>query len=361
MKKPIIILCIIMIALTACSPARQKLSPQGNVNLKTADVYYSQQNVEQAETYYKIVLEDNPDYVFALRRLGVISLYKAENFTAREVEFYESVYHYYTKAISILEQFADLTDQDRIDIRDMKKRKERAWTRIYLAATKEKDAGNTQKAMEIFELALKLEPERPEPMIQLKNIYLVDLKDDAKAEQILLQLLTKDPNKLEYLMELGSFYYNKQNYAEAVKYFEKARPLIPTNIDNLMNISACYYELKDYAKAMAATKAALEIEPNNIDILDNARSIAAQMQDTEQATIYLKRKLEIRPEEEDFSMLATYLYNKQDWQELIKYAEDWYNWNKSNKIAVEYVIWAAQQLGNKQLETKYSAIKKTLP
>ena len=73
MKKPIFILCIIMIVLTACSTARQKLSPQGNVNLKTADVYYSQQNVEQAEAYYKKVLEDNPDYFFVFAGLEEIS------------------------------------------------------------------------------------------------------------------------------------------------------------------------------------------------------------------------------------------------------------------------------------------------
>jgi len=361
MKKLIIILSIILIMLTACSTARQKLSPQGNVNLKTADVYYSQQDVEQAEIYYLKVLEDNPDYVIALRRLGDISLFKAENFTAKEVEYYEDAYEYYTKAISITEQFPDLTDQDRIDLRDMRKRKERAWTRIFLAANKEKEAGNTQRAMEIYELAHKLEPERPEPMIQLKNIYLVDLKDDIKAEQILHQLLQKDPDKLEYLMEMGTFYYNKGNYAEAVKYFEKAKPQIPTNIDNLMNISACYYELKDYEKAMAITKTALEIEPNNVDLLNNARSIAAQINDIDQAIFYLKKLLEIRPNEDDFGLLATYLYNKQDWQELIKYAEQWYNWDKSNKIAIEYIIWAAQQTGNKQLESKYTAIKKTMP
>ena len=58
MKKQIIIFCLMLIVLTACSTARQKLSPQGNVNLKTADVYYSQQDVEQAEIYYLKVLED---------------------------------------------------------------------------------------------------------------------------------------------------------------------------------------------------------------------------------------------------------------------------------------------------------------
>ena len=143
MKKQIIIFCLMLLVLTACSTARQKLSPQGNVNLKTADVYYSQQDVEQAEIYYLKVLEDNPDHAIALRRLGDISLFKAENFTAREVEFYEDAYHYYAKAISVTEQFPNLTDQDRIDLRDMKKRKERAWTRIFLAAGKEKEAGNT--------------------------------------------------------------------------------------------------------------------------------------------------------------------------------------------------------------------------
>ena len=42
-------------------------------------------------------------------------------------------------------------------------------------------------------------------MIQLKNIYLVDIKDEVKAEQILKQLLQKDPDKLEYLLEMGTF------------------------------------------------------------------------------------------------------------------------------------------------------------
>jgi len=347
--------------LAACSTARQKLSPQGNVNLKTADVYYSQQNVDQAEIYYLKVLEDNPEHIIALRRLGDINLFKAENFTAKEIDYYKDAYQYYSRAISVCEQFSELTDQERIDLKDMKKRKERAWTRIFLAANKEKEAGNTKRAMEIYELAHQLEPERPEPMIQLKNIYLVDLKDDVKAEQLLLQLLQKDPQKIEYLMELGTYYYTKGNYAEAVKYFEQARPQIPTNIDNLMNISACYYELKDYTKAMAATNAALEIEPNNPDLLENARSIADQMNDIDQSIAYLKRLIQIRPTEETYNSLAGHLMQKQNWSELIKYAEEWYNWDKNSKIAVEYIIWAAQQSGDKILATKYNDIKKTMP
>ncbi len=52
------------------------------------------------------------------------------------------------------------------------------------------------------------------------------------------------------------------------------------------------------------------------------------------------------------------IFNKQDWRELIKYAEQWYNWDKSNKIAIEYIIWAASTDNRKQTAgIKYTAIK----
>ena len=276
MKKLIIVAVTMLLLISACSTARQKLSPQGNVDYKTANVYYAQQNVEQAEKYYTKVITDNPDHAIALRRLGDINLRKGEMFAERAVEFNKLAYEYYSKAIAITEAFPEKTDDEKIALRDMKKRKESSWARIYTAAAEELKNGNTRASMELFELANKLEPTRAEPMIQLKNIYLKELKDDAKAEQILLTLIKDDPDKLIYLQELGAYYYNKENYQEAVKYYEKASPQIPRDIDNMMNISACYYELKDYPKALAATQKALDLEPQNISLLENAYQVAGK-------------------------------------------------------------------------------------
>jgi len=102
---------------------------------------------------------------------------------------------------------------------------------------------------------------------------------------------------------MGAFYYNKSNYTEAVKYFEKAKPQLPRDVNNFMNISACYYELQDYSKAMAATQMAMEVDPGNPDLLDNARSIASKMNDKDQAIYYLKQLLDRRDKETDYAIL----------------------------------------------------------
>jgi len=361
MKKLIIIAGALFLVLSACSNARQNLSPQGNVNFKTANVYYQQKNVEQAETFYLKVLEDNPNHAVALRRMADINLFNGEQFVDRAVEFNQKAFNYYTQAIAITEAYPDITDQEKIDLRDMKKRKDCAWTRIYKVAEAQLKAGNTLAAMGTFELVNKLDPSRPEPMIQLKNIYLNEQSDDVKAEQILLSLIKDDPDKLLYLQELGAFYYNKANYTEAVKYFEKAKPQVPLDINNYMNISACYYELKDYPKAMAATQMAMDIEPGNVDLIDNARSIAAQMKDNDQSIFYLKQLVDRRSKETDYTTLLALLLEKENYKEMIEYGEKWYNWDKTSRFAAEYTKLAAQRSGNKSLEAKYDAIIKAMP
>jgi len=361
MKKLIIVVIALLIALTGCSSARQKLSPKGNVDFKTANVYYQQKNVEQAELYYQKVLESNPDHAVALRRMGDINLNKAENFTERAVEFYSKAYDYYAKAIKVTESFSNLTDDEKIGLRDMKKRKESSWVHLYKIAEANMTNGNTKAAMDIFEMVHNLEPARPEPMIQLKNIYLKDQKDDAKAEQILLSLLQEDPDKLVYLQETGAFYYNKANYAEAVKYFEKAKTQIPRDLNNYMNISACYYELGDFQKAMATNLAALEIEPNNVDLLDNAQNIALKLGDKDAAIKYLEDLVDLRSKESDFNDLVMLFLEKENYPQLIKYAEKWYNWDNTSSYAVRYLILGAQKTMNKSMEDKYTTILKNMP
>lgn len=361
MKKLIIIAAILMLMLSACSTARQKLSPQGNVDFKTANVYYAQKDVDKAETFYTRVLNDNSEHAIALRRMGDISLHKGEMYAERSVEYNKKANDYYSRAITIMESFENLTDDEKLAIRDMKKRKESSWVRIFRAGEAELKNGNTKAAMDIFEMVHALDKKRPEPMIQLKNIYLKELKDDAKAEQILLSLIADDPDKLIYLQELGAFYYNKENFSEAVKYFEKARLQIPVDIDNLMNISACYYELQNYAKALEITQLAMELDPLNIDLIDNARSIAANMKDTELTITLLKKLIDKRNDADDYNAIIGLMLDKGDHAQLIQYAEQWYNWDKSSKLAVQYVIFGAQMTKNKSLESRYSAILKTLP
>lgn len=361
MRKLIFILIAITLALGACSTARQKLTPQGNVNFKTAQVYYAQQNVEKAEEFYLKVLADNPDHAISMRRMADINLHKGEKIPDKTVEYNKEAFRLYDAAIKTYESWDALTDEEKMDIRDMTRRKDSAWVRVFSAGEKAYTAGNTQEAKDIFELAGTLDPERPQPQIRLKDIYLKDLEDPTRAEAILLQLVQKDPENLPYLLETGAFYFNQENYNEAAKFFERAKVIAPTDIDNLQNLSYAYFELKDYDKAMTATQLALALEPNNIDILDNAKNIALVKGDKQLSITYLEQLIERRSMEQDFADITMKLNEVEDYAKLITYARKWYEWDDTNKYPVQYLILAAQKLGDDALMKTYQDILKVMP
>lgn len=356
MRKLIMILLALTLALGACSSARQKLSPQANVNAKTANVYYQQQNVTKAEEFYLKVLEEHPDHALSLRRMADINLYKAEQLPGRAVEFNTEAYRLYSKALDIFATFPNPSNDEILDIRDMTRRREGAWTRIYRAGEAELTAGNTQQAMEIFELAQELNPKRFEPMIRLKDIYQKELKDDQKAEEILLALLKQDPDNQKYMLEIGAFYFNTENYEEAVKYFEKVRKLSPADTDNLMNLAYAYFELEDYSKSLEVTQAALSLQPADIDVLQNAKDIAIRAGEKEMGITYLKRLIDIRPTEADYTQICMLFNEMKRFDDMINYAQKWYQWDNGSQDAVQFIILGASQTNNTALSTTFTRI-----
>lgn len=361
MRKLIIILLAVTFALGACSTTRQKLTPQGNVDFKTAQVYYSQKNVDKAEEFYSKVLADNPDHALSLRRMADINLHKGENIPAQSLSYNQAAFEQYEAAIKIYEAYENPTDEERMDIRDMKRRRDSAWVRIFAAGEKAYTDGNTQEAKEIFELASSLDEGRPQPMIRLKDIYLNDLQDTSKAEAILLQLVETDPKNLPYLLETGAFYYNQKDFTNAAKYFELAKTVAPSDIDNLMNLSAAYFELKDYQKALDTTVLAMNLQPNNLEVLSNAKDIARIKGDKQLAIQYLERLIALRSTEEDFSQISMMLGEMEDYQKLITYAKKWHDWDETSEFAVQYIILAANKTGDMAMQKAYQAILKAMP
>lgn len=362
MRKLNIILLALALTLGACSAfkTRQKLSPQANVNAKTAGVYYAQQNVDKAEQFYLLVLEAHPDHAVSLRRMADINLHKAENFPAMSVEYNKNAFELYSQALDVYKTFDKLTDEERLDIRDMTRRRDGAWTRIYRAGDTALEAGNTQEAMEIFELAIELNPTRYEPMIRLKDIYQKELKDDAKAEEILLTLIEQDPENLDYILETGAFYFNQKNYAEAARFFAKAREKAPANVDNLLNLSFAYYEMKNYSKALEVTQQALAMDPGNLDTLQNARDVAFMAGDKDLTVQYLKQLIERRNDDADFADICRILYEQEKYEELIIYAQKWYQWDDTNPDPVQFIILGASKTANEALKVTYTRILKSL-
>ena len=356
MKKIALLLIIGLLVLTACSGPRQKLSPKANVALKTANVYYAQKDVDKAEVYYLEVLEDNPEHVLALTRMGDIKLFRGENPSERQVEFNEAAYDYYKRAIVKYESFEDLEDDDYIEIRNLNRRKEAAWTRVFKAGENLQIAGNSREALLTFEKSAALDSTRFEPLVKMKEIYLNEFDDKVKAEQLLVRLQRIRPNDTLIMAELASFYYNTEKYSEALALFNRIRTQNPRDVNNLLNISSCHVEMGDLEAAMLVTREILDFEPNNVDALTNAQAIAGRMGNTQNRIDYLKRLLMIRDNTEDYTTICSLLSQNNQYVDLITYAEKWYNYDNTSRYAVQFVILGAQNTANTALQQRYTDI-----
>ncbi len=355
MKRLVFLTIAIVLILSACS-SNQKITREGKVNLMTANEAYNRQDVDEALTYYELVLKDNPDNAVALRRVADINLYNGERLPERAVELNKAAYEGYAKAIKVMEGFEKKKDKDLADIRDMKKRRTSAWTRIYKAGEAQKEAGNSNDALRIFETVAALDPSRVEPLIMLKTIYQNDLKDNDKAERIMLQIYAKNPNDPILLQEMGVFYYNKKDYATAKPYFEQVYAKEPLNLNNLIYLGSCYFELGDYAEAKRVNQIVLSQDPNNPDSINDAKFIAYKLKDNASALGYLKQLLALRDDDKDYQEISFLLNEMQRYDELITYAKKWYAYDNTNKDAVRLVILGAGMTKNKALADEYTAI-----
>ena len=360
MKRLVILLAASMILLAACSTTREKLSPRAMVDLKSADVAYNQQNVEEALSLYENVLADNPAHAHALRRLSDINYYFAENNPDKAVEGNMTAFSGYGQAIKIMEKYEKPTDKERAAIRDMKKRRTSAWARVFSAAEAEEKAGNTAAAIEIYEQVSALDTERTEPLYKLANIYQQELKDEAKAEEILLKIYSVNPEDVNVLQQMGIFYLNKKEYETAIGYFEKVKVTEPMNVNNLMNLSYCQFELEQFDAAKINNELVLALEPRNEAALSDARYIALKLNDNQTAANHLKKLLDIRDNDTDYQDICALLNQQERFDELITYARRWHEYDETSQFAVQFVILGAQKTKNKSLETEFSNILKNL-
>ena len=74
------------------------------------------------------------------------------------------------------------------------------------------------------------------------------------------QLISRYPDKAEYINNRGVIYFNKQKkYAEAKADFEQAIRINPTSGSYYLNLSRCYYMLNEISSAQKFAVKALEL------------------------------------------------------------------------------------------------------
>ncbi len=82
-----------------------------------------------------------------------------------------------------------------------------------------------------------------------------------KAEELLERAVTLDPKNTEYLMKLGELFQNRNRLPDALQMYEKVREMEPDNMINHMNIGVLSMQLKQFAIAEKAFQTAITLAP----------------------------------------------------------------------------------------------------
>ncbi len=120
----------------------------------------------------------------------------------------------------------------------------------------------------------------------------------------LLEQYKKTPEKFESQMGLGQLYMQKQDFAQAASWYEKAYLQQPKNLDVLMDLGLCRLNIGDTPGAEKLFHEALMVKPDTAEALFALASVAwGARQDVPAALGYLDRLEKLRPGDADAAAL----------------------------------------------------------
>ncbi|MFO7659881.1 MAG: tetratricopeptide repeat protein [Candidatus Cloacimonadaceae bacterium] len=382
MKNALLFGLVILMVLTACSANRQKLSPQANLNLKSANVYFTQKDSEtslrRALDLYEKVLLDNPEHVYALKRSADLHLFFATaiepkklekdgaveyvnmNYAQEVIDHLKITFNRYGEVVRVMDTFEKLNDDEKFLRRDAVRKKESSWVRMYKIGQLLLEQKDYTKAEETFLYVQQLDETRQEPLRALVALY-QETKDAEKSKLYLDKILAVSPDDPDMMRLMGAYYYNNKQYEQAIPYFQNVLTQAPLDTNNMLLLSSAYTELKNYQAAQDLLVRVLRFEPENLDVLLSARDLARALENVEDEKTYMKRVVDLSPtiqnlEEYCFRMIAL-----NDLENLMPYAEMWFEKDPQNKTAVSTCILIANRTGRTDLEKRYSDIYRRLP
>jgi Flp pilus assembly protein TadD len=130
---------------------------------------------------------------------------------------------------------------------------------------------------------------------------------DKQAEP-LLQKLKANPKDPAVLTELGNLYFDAQDFARAIGYYEKVLKLAPKNVTVRTDMAIAIFSLQDADGALSEMDTALQIAPNNANALFNRGMMRWQgKMDMKGAIADWQHLLQVDPNYEQADKVKTFI------------------------------------------------------
>ena len=148
------------------------------------------------------------------------------------------------------------------------------------------EQGDYNQAIEVYKKLISLAPNLPDLYSNLANIYYIKGEFDLAISNY-QTAITLNPNRswTSVIAQTMGFVYqeNKSDPDAAISAYQTAYVLTPEDIDIYVNLGSAFYDKEDYSNALAIYRKALELQPHNPKIHCNLGFLYWGKADTEEA------------------------------------------------------------------------------
>lgn len=224
---------------------------------------------DKAEEILKKLTAQNPKFAMAYKDLGII--YLGRKFFDRAFQNFKKAYELNPKSVSIVYEYANY-----FHLMSDFKQAQKLYDDILAAfdlsapilgsiALNCISLNEIDKAQELLERAIKLEPQNVNILFYLAQIYFMK-KNYENSKQLLEDAYTLSPNS-EVANLLAQVYFEMKNYANALPLFLAINQASPANSLIMVNIAKCLFELGKYSEAKTFVNDLLTMLPEHEDAL----------------------------------------------------------------------------------------------
>lgn len=148
------------------------------------------------------------------------------------------------------------------------------------------EQGDYNQAIEIYNKLISMAPNIPDLYSNLANIYYIKGEFDLAISNY-QTAITLNPNRswTSVIAQTMGFVYqeNKTDPDAAISAYQTAYVLTPDDIDIYVNLGSAFYDKEDYQNALSVYRQALELQPHNPKIHCNLGFLYWGKGDTEEA------------------------------------------------------------------------------
>jgi len=241
----------------------------GRNYLSLGSIFFQRGYMEAAGEFFQSALKDNPASAEACYGLGSVYLKQEKTTQARDN---------FERAVQLTASYPETTPN--------------AWNNLGLLAARE---GETPKAIDFFEKALQIDPDRLIVLQNLGNAYRQQKRwDDARTT--LERALAIKPQDPEANYSLGMVFAQKDDNETAYRYLQKALQARPTYPEALNNLGVLYLRTHRRNEAVAEFEECMRVAPAFDQSYLNLARVYSIEGDTEKARSVLLALLAQHPD-----------------------------------------------------------------